>query len=91
MHFVFNYFIYMYVIVLGAVVVVWYLNILLPLQSVSIITKVVSSNPVHVEVYSIQHHVINLSVTCDRSVIFSGVIRFTPPIKQTATIELIEC
>ena len=31
----------------------------LPVQSVSIITKVVSSNPVHGEVYSIQHYVIN--------------------------------
>ena len=32
-----------------------------------IITKVVSWNLVHGEVHSIQHDVINLSVTCDRS------------------------
>jgi len=32
-------------------------------------TKVVSSNPVHAEVYSIQHNVI--PVTCNRSVVFS--------------------
>ena len=30
----------------------------LPMQSVSITTKVVSSNPVHGEVYSIQHYVL---------------------------------
>ena len=34
------------------------LNLQLPLQSVPITTKVVSSNPVHGEVYSIQHYVI---------------------------------
>jgi hypothetical protein len=35
-------------------------NILLPVQSVPIITKVVSSNPTHGEVYSIQHYVIKV-------------------------------
>jgi hypothetical protein len=34
--------------------------------------QVVSLNPVHGKVYSIQHYVINLSVTCDRSVVLSG-------------------
>jgi hypothetical protein len=33
--------------------------------------KVVSSNPTDGEVYSIQHYVIHLSVTCGRSVVFS--------------------
>ena len=33
-------------------------------------TKVVSSKPVHAEVYSTQHYVINFSVTCDVSVVF---------------------
>ena len=42
------------------------------MQSVPITTKVVSSTPVHVEVYSIQHYVI--------------ILRFPPPIKLTATI-----
>jgi hypothetical protein len=41
-------------------------------QSVPITTKVVSSSPVHGEVYSIQHYVKSLSVTYDRSVVFSG-------------------
>ena len=35
-----------------------WLNLQLPLKLVSITTKVVSSNPVHGEVYSIQHYVI---------------------------------
>jgi len=39
------------------VVIVWYL-LQLPMQSVPITTKVVSSNPVQGEVYSIQHIVI---------------------------------
>jgi len=30
----------------------------LPMQSVSITSKVVSSNPVHAEVYSIQHYLL---------------------------------
>ena len=38
-----------------AVVVVWKLDLQLPVQSVPITTKVVSSNNVHSEVYSIQH------------------------------------
>jgi len=43
----------------------------LPVQSVPITTKVVSSNPVHGEMYSIQYYVIK-SVSCDISVVFSG-------------------
>ena len=37
-----------------------------------ITTDVVSSNTAYDEVYSIKHYVINLSVICSRSVIFSG-------------------
>ena len=40
------------------------------MQSVPITTKVVSLDPAHGEMYSIQHYVIKLSVTCDRSVVF---------------------
>jgi hypothetical protein len=40
------------------VVIIWSLDLQLPLQSVPIITKVVSSNPAHGEAYSIQHYVI---------------------------------
>jgi hypothetical protein len=39
---------------------VWKLDIQLPVPSVTITTKVVSSNPSHGEVYSIQHNVIKI-------------------------------
>ena len=42
------------------VVILWYLGLQLPSQSVAITTNVVSSNPVHGEVYSILHYVIKL-------------------------------
>ena len=48
---------------LGLVMFVWQLDIQLPVQSVPITTNVVSSNPIHGGVYSIQH--------CDRSMVFS--------------------
>jgi hypothetical protein len=38
--------------------VLWLLDLQLPVLSVPIITKVVSSNPVHGELCSIQHYVI---------------------------------
>ena len=40
------------------VLIVWYLDLKLPMQSVPITSKVVTSNPAHVEMYSIQHFVI---------------------------------
>jgi len=40
------------------IVIVWWLDLHLPIQSVPIATDVVSSNPAHGEVYSIQHYVI---------------------------------
>ena len=43
------------------VVIVWQLDLQLPIQSVAITTKVVSSNPAHGEVYSIQHYVIKVA------------------------------
>ena len=51
----------------GAVVVVWQLYLQL---SVPITTEVVSSNPAHGEVCSIQNYV-SLSVTCNMSMVFS--------------------
>ena len=49
---------YHYVINIGAVVVmtIWQLDLQLPMLSVPITTNVVSSNPPHGEVYSIQHY-----------------------------------
>ena len=51
---------FLFHILTGAVVVViaWYLDLQLPVQSVHITTNVVSSNPADGEVYSIQHYVI---------------------------------
>jgi hypothetical protein len=40
------------------VVIIWQLDLQLPVRSVPITTKVVSSNPAHSEMYSIQHYVI---------------------------------
>jgi hypothetical protein len=45
------------------VVIVWQLDLQLPVQSVPITTKVVISNPVHGEVYSIKYYVIKF-VSC---------------------------
>jgi hypothetical protein len=44
------------------VVIVWWLDLQLHVQSEPITTKVVSSNPVHGEVYSIQHYVIKFVI-----------------------------
>jgi hypothetical protein len=65
----------------GAVMVVWELDLSLPVQSLRINIKVVSSNPAHGELYSIQHYVIkfvsDLQQVCD----FLLVLRFPPSIK----------
>ena len=58
----------------------------LPVQSVPITTKVVSSNPVHGEVYSMQHYVIKFVSDLRQIGGFLQVLRFSPPIKLTATI-----
>jgi hypothetical protein len=48
-----------------AVVIVWQLDLQLPMQLVPITTKIVSLNPNHGKVYLIQHYVLkSLSVTC---------------------------
>ena len=46
-------------------------NTEVPIQSVDITTKVVNSNPVHGEVYSIQHYVIKFVSDLLQSVVFS--------------------
>jgi hypothetical protein len=68
------------------VIIVWQLDLQLPVQSVPITTKVVSSNPLHGEVYSVQHYVIKF-VSDSRQVDgFLRVLRFLPSIKLTATL-----
>jgi hypothetical protein len=42
------------------VVILWWLDLQLPVQLVPITTKDLSSNPVHSEVYSIKHDVIKV-------------------------------
>jgi hypothetical protein len=53
----------------------------LPVQSVSITTEFVSSNPIHGEVYSIQHYVIKLVSDLRQVGGFLRVLRFPPLIK----------
>ena len=68
------------------VVIVWWYDLQLPLQSVPITTKVVSSIPAHGEVYSIQHFVIKFASVLRQVRGFLRVLHFSPPIKLTATI-----
>ena len=63
----------------------------IPVQSVPITTKVVSSNPVHGEVYSIQNYVIRFVSDFRQVGGFLRVLEFLPPIKLTATIYLKYC
>jgi len=62
------------------------LDLQLTMQSVPITTKVVSSNPAHGEVYSIQHYVIKFVSDLRQVGRFLRMLRFPPPIKLTATI-----
>ena len=79
---------------IGAVVVVivWQLDLELPLPSVPITTNVVSSNPTQAR--CTRYNIVwwSLSVTCNRSVPgFLRALRFPPPIKLIATIWLNYC
>ena len=71
--------------ILGAVVVVIVWDLLLPMQSVPITTKVVSSYPTG-EVYSIQHYVIKFVSDVRQVGGFLWVLRFPPPKKLITTI-----
>ena len=55
------------------------------MQSVPVTTKVVSSNPIHGEVYSIPHSVIQFVSYLRQVGDFPLELRFPPPIKLTAT------
>jgi hypothetical protein len=56
------------------------------MQSVPITTNVVSSNPAHGEVYSIQHYVIKFVSDLRQVGGFLRVFRIPPQIKLTAMI-----
>ena len=58
----------------------------LPVQSVPITTKVVSSNPVHGEVHLIQHYMIKFVSNLRQVDGCLRVLWFPPPIKLNATI-----
>jgi hypothetical protein len=62
------------------VVIVWLLDLQLPVQSVPITTNVVNLNPVHGEVYSIQHYVIKFVSDLQQVGCFLRMLRFPPPI-----------
>jgi hypothetical protein len=61
----------------------WQLDFQLPVQTVPITTNVVSLNPVHGQVYSIQHYVIKFVSNLQQVSGFLWVLRFPPPIKLT--------
>ena len=63
------------------IIIIWQLDLQLSVQAVPIITKVVSSNPVHGEVCSIQHYVIKFVSDLQQVSGFLQVLRFPPPIK----------
>ena len=67
------------------VVIVWYLDLQLHVQSVPITTKVVSSNRSD-EMYSIQHYVIKFVNNLRQVGGFLWVLRLPPPIKLTGSI-----
>ena len=66
--------------------IVWYLDLQLPVQSVPITTKVVSWNPADGDVYSIQYYMIKFVSDLQQVDGFLRVLRFPPSIKLTATI-----
>ena len=55
------------------------------------VPKVVNSNPVHGEVYSIQYYLIKFVSDLRQVGGFLQVLQFPPPIKLTATIQLKYC
>jgi hypothetical protein len=64
------------------VMIVWWLDLHLPMQSVSINTNVVSSNLTQ----AIQHYVIKFVSDLLQVGGFLQLLRFPPPIKLTTTI-----
>ena len=66
-------------------VIVWQLDLQLPMQSVPTTKKVVISNPAHGKVYSIQHYVIKFVSDLWHISGFLRLLRFPLKIKLTAT------
>ena len=70
----------------GIVVIMIIVDLQLPVQLVSFITKVLSSNPINDEVYSLQHYVIKFVTDLRHVGGFLLVLRFLLAIKLTTTI-----
>ena len=68
------------------VIIVRNLDLQLTIQSVPITSKVVSSNPVHGEMYSIQHYMIKFDSDLRQIGDFLRVLRFPTPVNLTDTI-----
>ena len=68
--------------------IIWQLDLQLPIRSLPITTKVVSSNPAHGKVYWIQDYV--KKFVSDLLQV-SGLPRFPPLVKLTTTIQLKSC
>ena len=67
------------------------MDLQLTVQSVTITTKVMSMNHIHGEVNSIQNYVIKFVSDLRQVSGFPRVLRFPPPIKLTAPIQLKYC
>ena len=81
-------FLFLNIYIFIAVVIVWQFDLQIPEKSVPITTKVVSLNPVHDEMYSIQHDVIKFVSDLRQVGGFLRVLQFPPQIKLIATIQL---
>jgi hypothetical protein len=62
------------------------LDLQLPVQSVPITNNIVSSNPTHGEVYSIQHYLTKFVSDLRQVSDFLRFLWFPPPVKLIATI-----
>ena len=89
-HHCYNHLVKMYKLVLAICmiigVVVWCLDLQLPMQSVPITAKFMSLNPTHGEVFSIQHYMIKFVSDFLQIGGFLLILRFPPSIKLTVTI-----
>ena len=72
------------------VVMVWQMDLQLHVESVPIATKILSSNPVHGEVYSIQHYLIKFVSDLLHITYFLRVLRFPPRIKLKVALNTIK-
>ena len=68
------------------VIIIWQLDLQLPVQLVPIPTNIVSLNPAHCEVYSMHHYMIKYVSDLWQVGDFLRLFPFPPPIKLTSTI-----